>query len=56
MTPPRLQVIEKELGKPPEELFDSFSAEPIAAASLGQVHRATWKGQQLAIKIQRQVR
>ena len=49
-----LQTIKEELGRPASELFESFNPVPLAAASLGQVHRAVSKdGKQLAIKIQR---
>lgn len=34
------KVVEKELGKPIEQIFFEFSEEPIAAASIGQVHQA----------------
>lgn len=47
-------IIERELGKPPHEVFAEFSQEPLAAASIGQVHRATrHDGEKVAIKIQR---
>src|SRR6202044_3814704 len=34
------QVITEELGAPPGEVFATWDPEPIAAASIGQVHRA----------------
>lgn len=46
-------IIKKELKEYPEQLFDSFSAEAIAAASIGQVHKARLKnGKKVAVKIQ----
>jgi predicted unusual protein kinase regulating ubiquinone biosynthesis (AarF/ABC1/UbiB family) len=46
-------VIEAELGQPPEQLFDRWDPEPIAAASIGQVHRAITKdGLAVAVKVQ----
>lgn len=46
-------VIEMDLGGTPEELFAEFSREAIAAASLGQVHRAKLKdGTDVAVKVQ----
>ncbi|MEN8184531.1 MAG: AarF/UbiB family protein [Myxococcota bacterium] len=42
----------RELGGPPEAWFASFEAEPLAAASLGQVHVArSMKGEKLAVKV-----
>ncbi len=45
--------IERDLGKPVEKLFKSFQDEPIASASLGQVHEAyLFDGQRVAVKVQ----
>ena len=42
-----------ELGKPPEALFARFDAEPVASASIGQVHRALLhEGTEVAVKVQ----
>jgi len=49
-----MEVIRQELGRPVDELFEWFDPNPLAAASLGQVHRARFQGEELAIKIQRQ--
>ena len=46
-------VIRAELGAPPEEVFAFFSLQPIAAASIGQVHLARMEdGTELAVKVQ----
>jgi ubiquinone biosynthesis protein len=46
-------LIVEELGRPPAELFDSFDSQPLASASIGQVHVAYLDGQKLAVKVQR---
>ncbi|HZD87539.1 MAG TPA: AarF/ABC1/UbiB kinase family protein, partial [Gaiellaceae bacterium] len=48
------RVIEEELGNTLERLFLDFEAAPVAAASIGQVHRATLpNGRRVAVKVQR---
>ena len=47
------EVVRAELGRPPDELFESFEREPIAAASLGQVHGARLQdGRDVVLKVQ----
>jgi predicted unusual protein kinase regulating ubiquinone biosynthesis (AarF/ABC1/UbiB family) len=46
-------VIAEELGRAPAEIFEVFEREPIAAASLGQVHRARLAGRDVAVKVLR---
>lgn len=50
-----VSVIETELGKPVEQIFSVLERKAIAAASLGQVHRAILAstGEEVAVKVQR---
>jgi ubiquinone biosynthesis protein len=48
------RVIEEDLGNSLERLFVDFAPQPVAAASIGQVHRATLpNGKPVAVKVQR---
>ncbi|MEZ0007668.1 putative unusual protein kinase regulating ubiquinone biosynthesis (AarF/ABC1/UbiB family) [Flavobacterium sp. 28YEA47A] len=46
------KTFKKYLGMFPEEIYDSFTADSVNAASIGQVHKATKDGKKLAVKIQ----
>lgn len=47
-----VRVFQQTLGKSPSDIFDTFSHTAVAAASMGQVHRATKGDHMYAVKIQ----
>lgn len=47
------QTFQEEFGKTSREIFDSIEVEPIATASIGQVHVARLNGHKVAVKVQR---
>lgn len=48
------EIVESDLGKPIKKLFKSFDPTPLAAASLGQVHKAKlYSGEEVVVKVQR---
>ncbi len=53
--PPQVEaVLAEELDEPPEKAFASFDTKPLAAASIGQAHRATLHdGRRVIVKVQR---
>ncbi|MCD6193817.1 MAG: AarF/ABC1/UbiB kinase family protein [Candidatus Aminicenantes bacterium] len=49
-----VKIVEEEMGKEVKEIFSYFSMEPMAAASIAQVHRAkTFSGEEVVVKIKR---
>ncbi len=46
------KTFKQNFGKNPQELFDSFDNKAVHAASIGQVHKASLNGKNLAVKIQ----
>jgi predicted unusual protein kinase regulating ubiquinone biosynthesis (AarF/ABC1/UbiB family) len=45
--------LREELGRPPREVFAEFNEQPVASASIGQVHMARLKnGERVAVKVQ----
>ncbi|MBE9080441.1 AarF/ABC1/UbiB kinase family protein [Romeria aff. gracilis LEGE 07310] len=48
------RIIERELGRTPDEVYSFISDQPVAAASLGQVYQARlYSGEEVAVKVQR---
>ncbi|MBA3497944.1 MAG: AarF/ABC1/UbiB kinase family protein [Gemmatimonadales bacterium] len=47
------RVVLEELGRDVAQLFERFDSEPLAAASLGQVHRASYAGREVVVKVLR---
>ena len=53
LSPPLvIKTFKKYFGKLPNDIFDTFNATSVNAASIGQVHMATKDGKKLAVKIQ----
>ncbi|HEX3541883.1 MAG TPA: AarF/UbiB family protein [Acidimicrobiales bacterium] len=47
-------IVEEDLGQPLDAVFKEFATEPLAAASIAQVHAATLRtGEQVVVKVQR---
>ncbi len=46
-------LLESELGRRVEEVFEWFDERPLSGASLSQVHRARYRGTEVVVKVQR---
>lgn len=46
------KIVKQELGDYPQNVFETFEGEAFAAASLGQVHKASFQGENVAVKLQ----
>ena len=47
-----VRTFQREVGKSPTEIFDTFTNKAAAGASIGQVHKATKDGKTFAVKVQ----
>src|SRR6516164_2265224 len=47
------KIVQTELKQPVDTIFESFQGDALAAASLGQVHRARYHGQEVIVKVLR---
>lgn len=47
-----VRTFQREVGKSPTEMFDTFTNKAAAGASIGQVHKATKDGETYAVKVQ----
>ncbi|UZR93876.1 ABC1 kinase family protein [Chondrinema litorale] len=47
-----VRTFRKDVGKTPEEIFDTFTRNAVNAASIGQVHQATMGDKKFAVKVQ----
>jgi len=45
-------VIKSELGRSIDDIFEDFEPKALAAASIGQVHKAAWQGHSVVVKVQ----
>ena len=46
------KLLKRHLGDYPENIFEEFTSNAVKAASIGQVHKALYKGQEVAVKVQ----